>query len=173
VPQIHAVTVIGREPDRYGFEFDEAEPVAFEIVRVPPGTDLRRLAASASVPFPVMRSLNRVLVRAVTPPGRHWDLRVPIGAADSVMTALAPRRRSPAIEVTTVSTKASRAMARGDVHVVRPRDTVTSIAKQYGVSVGDLLRWNSLESQARIHPGDRLRVATRPSVERDGQGGFR
>ena len=173
VPQIHAVTVIGREPDRYGFEFDEAEPVAFEIVRVPPGTDLRRLAASASVPFPVMRSLNRVLVRAVTPPGRHWDLRVPTGAADSVMTALAPRRRSPAIEVTTVSTKASRAMARGDVHVVRPRDTVTSIAKQYGVSVGDLLRWNSLENQARIHPGDRLRVATRPSVERDGQGGFR
>jgi lipoprotein NlpD len=57
--------------------------------------------------------------------------------------------------------------------VVRPRDTVSSIAKQYGVSVGDVLRWNRLEGQARIHPGDRLRVATRPSVERDGQGGFR
>jgi peptidoglycan lytic transglycosylase D len=173
VPQIHAATVIAREPDRYGFEFDEAEPVAVEIVRVPPGTDLRRLAASASVPFPVMRSLNRVLVRAITPPGRPWDLRVPGGAADSVMTALAPRRRPPTKEIATVSSKASRIVARGEVHVVRPRDTISSIAKQYGVSVGDVLRWNSLEGQARIHPGDRLRVVTRPSVESDGQGGFR
>ncbi len=171
VPQIHAVTVIARDPDRYGFEFDDAEPVAVEIVKVPPGTDLRRLAGSASVPFPVIRSLNRVLVRAVTPPGRTWELRVPAGASDAVLTALAPRRPAPALAAT--SGKVSRIAARADVHVVRPRDTVSSIAKQYGVSVGDLLRWNSLERQARIRPGDRLRVATRPSVENDGQGGFR
>ena len=173
VPQIHAATVIGRDPDRYGFDFDEEEPVAVDIVHVPPGTDLRRIAASTSIPFHVLRSLNRVLVRSITPPGRSWDLRVPAGSADSVMTALAPRRRPPTVQVATVSTKTVRASSRGDVHVVRPRDTVSSIAKQYGVSVGDLLRWNSLEGQARIHPGDRLRVATRPSVERDGQGGFR
>jgi membrane-bound lytic murein transglycosylase D len=173
VPQIHAATVIARDPDRYGFEFDEVEPVAVEIVRVPPGTDLRRLAASTSVPFPVLRSLNRVLVRGVTPPGRPWELRVPAGATESVVTALAPRRRTPTPELAALTSKVSRAAARGDVHVVRPRDTVTSIARQYGVSVGDLLRWNSLERQARIHPGDRLRVATRPFVERDGQGGFR
>jgi membrane-bound lytic murein transglycosylase D len=172
VPQIHAATVIGRDPDRYGFEFEDADPVAVETVRVPPGTDLRRLAAASSVPFPVLRSLNRVLVRSITPPGRHWELRVPAGAADSVTTALAPRRRTPAVEVAT-RTKVTRVVARDDVHVVRPRDTVSSIAKQYGVSVGDVLRWNRLEGQARIHPGDRLRVATRPSVERDGQGGFR
>ena len=173
VPQIHAATVIGRDPDRYGFEFDEVEPVAVEIVKVPPGTDLRRLAASTSVPFSVLRSLNRVLVRGVTPPGRPWELRVPEGATDTVMTALAPRRRTPAPELAVATSKVSRVAARGEVHVVRPRDTVSSIAKQYGVSVGDLLRWNRLERQARIHPGDRLRVATRPSVERDGQGGFR
>jgi membrane-bound lytic murein transglycosylase D len=173
VPQIHAATVIGRDPDRYGFEFDEVEPAAVEVVKVPPGTDLRRLAASTAVPFPVLRSLNRVLVRGITPPGRPWELRVPEGATDSVLTALAPRRRMPPAVLASASSKVSRAVARGDVHVVRPRDTVSSIAKQYGVSVGDVLRWNSLERQSRIHPGDRLRVATRPSVERDGQGGFR
>ena len=90
-----------------------------------------------------------------------------------MLTALAPRRRTPTAVVATVSSKTSRVSSRGDVHVVRPRDTISSIAKQYGVSVGDVLRWNSLEGQARIHPGDRLRVATRSSVERDGQGGFR
>ena len=173
VPQIHAATVIGRDPDRYGFEFEDAEPTAIEVVKVPPGTDLRRLAASSSVPFPVLRALNRVLVRGITPPGRPWELRVPIGTTDSVMTALAPRRRTPAVEVASARTTVSRAASRGDVHVVRPKDTVSSIAKQYGVSVGEVLRWNSLAQQSRIRPGDRLRVATRPSVERDGQGGFR
>lgn len=173
VPQIHAATMIGRDPERYGFEFEDVEPTAAEIVRVPAGTDLRKLAASASVPFTVLRSLNRVLVRGITPPGRTWELRVPIGATESVMTALAPRRRAPVVQVAATAGKVTRVASRSDVHVVRPRDTVSSIAKQYGVSVGDVLRWNSLEQQARIRPGDRLRVATRPSVERDGQGGFR
>jgi membrane-bound lytic murein transglycosylase D len=173
VPQIHAATMIGRDPDRYGFEFDEAEAVAIARVKVPPGTDLRRLAASASIPFVQLRSLNRVLVRGVTPPGRPWELRVPAASLDSVTVALAPRRRTPPADVATVSIKTARVASHSDVHVVRPRDTVSSIAKQYGVSVRDLLRWNRLEQQARIHPGDRLRVATRPSVERDGQGGFR
>lgn len=45
------------------------------------------------------------------------------------------------------------------MHVVRARETVASIAKQYGISVVDLLRWNRLENQDRIRPGDRLRVA--------------
>jgi peptidoglycan lytic transglycosylase D len=183
VPQIHAATVIGRDPDRYGFEFEDVEPTAFEIVNAPGGTDLRRLAASTSVPFPVLRSLNRVLVRGITPPGRTWQLRVPAGASDAVQTALAPRPRTPARvvaaahkpgrPVATANSIVSRASGPGEVHVVRPRDTVSSIAKQYGVSVRDVLRWNSLEQQARIRPGDRLRVATRLSVERDGQGGFR
>jgi LysM repeat protein len=70
----------------------------------------------------------------------------------------------------------SRAAAAGpdSVHVVRPKDTVSSIAKKYGVTVTEVLRWNRLEEQTRIRPGDRLRVAdVRPSVDRDGQGGFR
>jgi membrane-bound lytic murein transglycosylase D len=173
VPQIHAATVIGRDPDRYGFEFDDVEPVAVELVKVPPGTDLRRLAPGSGVAFETLRSLNRVLVRGVTPPGGSWNLRVPAGSGERVLTALAARRKAPATHVAAARPKVARAASGPDVHVVRPRDTVASIAKQYGVSIGDVLRWNSLEGRARIHPGDRLRVATRPSVENDGQGGFR
>jgi membrane-bound lytic murein transglycosylase D len=42
---------------------------------------------------------------------------------------------------------------------VRPRDTISTIAKRYGVSVRDVMRWNRLDHQDRIRPGDRLRVA--------------
>jgi membrane-bound lytic murein transglycosylase D len=172
VPQIQAAAVIGRDPERYGFEFVEVEPVAVETVKVPPRTDLRRLASLTRVPFEELRRLNRVLVRGITPPGRPWQLRVPTGVAETVVAALAPK---PQVRVAraSVSGKKTAGIAPPDVHVVRPRETVGSIARQYGVSVGDVIRWNRLERQARIRPGDRLRVATRPSVEPDGQGGFR
>jgi len=44
---------------------------------------------------------------------------------------------------------------------------VSTIAKRYGVSVGDVMRWNRLDSTDRIRPGDRLRVAgARPTADR-------
>jgi membrane-bound lytic murein transglycosylase D len=173
VPQIHAVTMIGQDPGRYGFEFNEPTPVDVEHVVVPPSTDLRRLATASGVTIETLRSLNPVLVRAVTPPGTTWDLRVPAGSRPAVTAALASKRHPQHGVVRTRSGKVTAAPGP-DYHVVRPQDTVASIAKRYGVSVGDVLRWNRLQQQARIHPGDRLRIAdARPSVERDGQGGFR
>ncbi|MBI3030122.1 MAG: LysM peptidoglycan-binding domain-containing protein, partial [Candidatus Rokubacteria bacterium] len=44
------------------------------------------------------------------------------------------------------------------VHVVKPRDTLSDIAKRYGVSVADLVRLNGLDPKARIYPGDRIRL---------------
>jgi LysM repeat protein len=173
VPQIHAATLIGQDPGRYGFEFTNPEPLAIETVSVPPSTDLRRLAPRSGVTFEALRTLNPVLVRAVTPPGHTWQLRVPAGTRTDVMSALmppAPKRRPVA---TVARGKSPRSSSRDDVHVVKPRETVSSIAKQYGVSVAEVLRWNRLEEEARIRPGDRLRVADIRTSLSDGQGGFR
>lgn len=174
VPAIHAVTLIAENPAQYGFEIPETSPAGVETISVPPSTDLRRLSVKAGISPGSLQALNPVLVRAVTPPGQPWQLKVPPGTRSSVQAALAPPpvpRRSTA---TTASGGVTRVRAvREDVHVVRPRDTVSSIAKQYGVAVADVLRWNRLAEQARIRPGDRLRIAdVRPSVS-DGQGGFR
>jgi LysM repeat protein len=48
-----------------------------------------------------------------------------------------------------------------EIHVVRPRETINSIAKRYGVKAGDVLRLNSLSGHDAIRPGDRLRIADR------------
>jgi membrane-bound lytic murein transglycosylase D len=168
VPQIHAATMIGRDPGRYGFEFDDQEPAAVETVSVPGSTDLRRLAAGAGLSLQTVRALNPTLVRAVTPPGGAWTLRVPSGARESVVAALRPKRAP--VAVASARGEVSRVSATGEIHVVRPRDTVSGIAKRYGVSVGDVMRWNSLGSQDRIRPGDRLRVAgVRSAADRDGR----
>jgi len=173
VPAIHAATLIAQDPARYGFELTETGPLAVETVSVPASTDLRRLAPRTGITLDTLRTLNPVLVRSITPPGDAWQLKVPVGTRTEVMTALAPPAK-PALPAKPARGGTLRpAASRGDVHVVQPRDTVGSIAKQYGVSVSDVLRWNRLEEQARIRPGDRLRVAdVRPSVP-DGRGGFR
>jgi LysM repeat protein len=110
----------------------------------------------------------------VTPPGPAWHVRVPAGRRAEVVAALAARPHQSPTVARVGSRRTVHLDAGADIHVVRPRDTVSSIAKQYGVAVRDVLRWNRLEEQARIRPGDRIRIASaRPSVERDGQGGFR
>jgi LysM repeat protein len=166
VPQIQAATVIGRDPARFGFEAGEVREHAVERVVVPASTDLRRLSAVSGISPETLRSLNPVLVRGVTPPGTSYEVAVPPGSRSSVVSALARKDR--------LNAGSTRVAAARDVHVVRPRETVSSIAKHYGVSVNDLLRWNRLDKQDPIRPGDRLRIADlRRSVDRDGQGGFR
>jgi membrane-bound lytic murein transglycosylase D len=46
-----------------------------------------------------------------------------------------------------------------DVHVVRRGETMWGIARRYGVSPGDLLRWNGRKARALLRPGDQLVVA--------------
>jgi membrane-bound lytic murein transglycosylase D len=173
VPAIHAATLIGQDPERYGFEFTDDRAVAVELVAVPASTDLRRLAPRTGIALETLRQLNPVLVRAITPPGDAWQLKVPAGTRAEVVSALAPpaNRTTPAKTVRSGAVKP--AASHHDMHVVQPKDTVSSIAKQYGVSVADVLRWNRLEEQGKIRPGDRLRVAEIRSALSDGQGGFR
>ncbi len=153
VPAIQAATLIGRDPDQYGFEVGGEPWDDTERISVPPATDLRRLSTVAGISPAMLRALNPTLVRGVTPPGTRWEIRVPAGTREGVLAALAPRR-----SVGIAKARASR-HAAAEIHVVRPRETVTSIAKRYGLSVKEVLRWNSLESQDPIRPGDRLRVA--------------
>ncbi len=171
VPAIHAATVIGRDPARYGFEPVEVRPLATETVAVPPSTNLKQIASSSGISLETLRSLNPVLVRGITPPGGPYELKVPAGTRDEVVAALAPRR-GPA------RGKAGRAVVQGpagrEIHVVRPRETVSSIAKRYGVSVADVLRWNRLDADDVIRPGDRLRVAAAHlAAGREGSAGVR
>jgi membrane-bound lytic murein transglycosylase D len=170
VPAIQAAMLIGRDPSQYGFEPSPIGIPDIERLTVPGSTDLRKIASGSGIPLQTLRSLNPVLVRGITPPGRTWEVRVPSGSREVVLAALAPKHK---VVATTVVASSRRPAATG-FHVVRARDTVSSIAKLYGVTASDVVRWNNLENGDAIRPGDRLRVSSiRPSAEVDGQGGFR
>ncbi len=174
VPAIHAATLIAQDPARYGFEFTEPGSLDVEVVAVPPMTDLRRLAPRAGISLDALRKLNPVLVRAITPPGGSWQLKVPAGTRSDVLSALAPPSAKKRPVPPGAHGRSHPVTASGDdVHVVQPHDTVSSIAKLHGVRVADVLRWNRLDEQDRIRPGDRLRVADSLASASEGQGGFR
>jgi membrane-bound lytic murein transglycosylase D len=161
VPQIHAATVIGQDPSRYGFDVGGHSQTAVEFVSIPAGTNLTAIAKTSGVSTDTLRSLNPVLVKGVTPPGGPYRLRVPAGTSVAIPSGLTAGKspRDP-----------HRSPARGDVHVVRSRDTVSGIAKHYGVPVADILRWNNIAAGDVIRPGDRLVVTDlRLSAARDGQ----
>ncbi len=155
VPQIHAATVIGRDPEKFGFETVEPAPQAVETVSVPPSTNLTTLARAAGLSAEMLRSLNPVLVRGITPPGARYDLKIPVGTHAGVMAALS----RPVHAATAVARREGHAPKGTTTHIVRANETVSGIAKHYGVKVADVVRWNRLGPEARIRPGDRLRVA--------------
>jgi membrane-bound lytic murein transglycosylase D len=171
VPQIQAATLIAQDPEKYGFEFGAEAPPPTDRVTVPAATDLRRVAAASGIPYQTLRALNPVLVRGVTPPGRTFQIAIPAGTRDSVLAAVTPRKR---LVVAKKAGKSVTVSGSDAVHIVRPRETVGSIARQYGVSVKDVVRWNRLaKADPIIRPGDRLRIADLRLSAEDGQGGFR
>jgi len=160
VPQIHAATVIGKDPTRYGFDVGGQAPGEVDRVPVPPGTHLAAISKPAGVSVDTLRALNPVLVKGVTPPGAPYPLRVPAGTAPAVQQALAGGR---------IAVPERQAAPAATVHVVRSGDTVTGIARRYRVSSADLLRWNRLGAGHVLRPGDRLVLAdVKLSASREG-----
>lgn len=177
VAAIQAAILIHREPERYGFSAVPEPPLTYETIRVNGGTRLPRLAEDAGIDHVDLKALNPELRTPQTPPGEFYALKVPVGGADKVRVVLERDAARSMVASTRRSGQGADQVTAGrvvadSVHVVKPKDTVGGIAKRYGVSVAEIRRWNRLSEEARIRPGDRLRVAMAPARE-EGQGGFR
>jgi LysM repeat protein len=92
-----------------------------------------------------------------TPPDGSYPLKVPIGGAKLVQSAL--ERNGSLREPVSRPGDLHRGKAPPAIHVVKRGETAHAVAKRYGISVADLLRWNNLAGDVHIRAGDRLRVA--------------
>lgn len=143
VPALLAATLIGQDPDRFGFQVAPEPVLAYNLVTAPPLLKLKYLATRSGLSFEDLRGLNLELRRGVTPPGGPYPLKVPAGSGGVAEMVLAETRT---------------ALANGTLHVVKPGEALERIAKRYGVSVAELVRWNGLSDASRIFPGDWLVV---------------
>nr|MCU0231714.1 LysM peptidoglycan-binding domain-containing protein [Acidobacteriota bacterium] len=151
VPAIQAATVIAKDPARFGFGWvDLQDPVVYEIASVPFSADIKTLASVAQTDPATLRALNPDLRRGITPPGRTYLLKVPVGSSAGFAERLAqipPEQRVAQLE-----------------HRVRRGETVTSVAKRYRVSASSLRAANGLTKKSRLQAGQVL-VVPRGSVD--------
>ena len=89
-----------------------------------------------------------------TPPDASYGLKVPVGTTSLIEAAADLDAATPRIAPA----------PRAGVHVVQAGDTVWRIARQYGVAVKLLVKWNGLDRPDRIFPGERLRVTALPAT---------
>ncbi|HEV2664085.1 MAG TPA: transglycosylase SLT domain-containing protein [Blastocatellia bacterium] len=88
VPNILAVILIAKNPEKYGFSVKPEPPMKYDYVKVNNMLDLRLASDATDTPFEMLLALNPDLKRAVTPPGVDHLLRVPPGKGRALQTAL-------------------------------------------------------------------------------------
>lgn len=145
VPKLVGAIIVAGAPERYGYEKPvPGGPRRFDEVQVPDATTIDVLASAAGVDEETMRALNPELFRGFTPPGRSWRLRVPEGhgTAFAENYAKIPQdRRMTVVE-----------------HAVEPGETLSHIARRYGVTVSELQAANPEVRPRYLRVGARLTV---------------
>ena len=88
VPLMLAMGHIAKEPAKYGFhDIEYEQPLQFEEVMIPGGTQLADVATAAGADPEVLYDLNPHLLKKQTPPNREMAVRVPVGQSQQVAAA--------------------------------------------------------------------------------------
>lgn len=148
VPKLIAAILIARNPEQHGFtDVNYQQPVQYDLIKVPPRTDLRAIAVSGSTTVKKIRKLNNELRKNQTPPTNgSYELKIPAGSYDLVAANLT--RLHP---IVTTGYK---------THKVGRGDTIGRISKRYRVSMTTLLKANKLHTP-NLKIGQRLRIPYR------------
>jgi membrane-bound lytic murein transglycosylase D len=151
VPLILAATIIGNNPEAYGFTRPTSAPLEYDVVEVDAPIDLETAAKSAGATVEQMRNLNPELRHWTTPLDREtYSLKIPKGAGVAFEAAVAAIPESERV--------------RFGAHVVERGDTLSKIARRYGTSVEALASANNLKARSTIHPGQVLTVPVPPGT---------
>jgi membrane-bound lytic murein transglycosylase D len=142
VPIVLAMTLIAKDPQRYGIQVEPDPPLRTDSVRPGHPIDLRLVAESIDVDLDTLRLLNPQLLRLVTPPAPSFVLRLPEGTAEhfqAEIAAIPPEKW--------VSYRQ---------HRVMEGDTLSAIAKQYRVATTAIADANGLDLKALLPVGQKL-----------------
>jgi len=144
VPKLLAMKRLMAEPERYGLEFAVIpnEPY-FAVIDTKSQIDLKIAAQLAGTSYDELVALNPGYNRWATDPDGPHRMLVPIDAADGFDAAL--QTLSPDDRV------------RFAVHEVTRRETLASIAKQYGTSAAVISKVNDLKD-GKVSAGESLKI---------------
>ena len=172
VPLMLAMGHIAKDPAKYGFDaLEYQEPLRFEVVWVPGATELETIARAAGVDAERVEELNLHLMKGRTPASRGWSVRIPEGTRISFERTFPALYRAARLAVREETKREPTSVARSEAtrtHRVRRGETLTSIARRYGVTVSALRSANANVDARRLSVGRSLRIPSGKVVASNG-----
>jgi len=136
VPKMLAALTIAKDPEKYGFgDVLYEDPLAFDKVVIPGGTDLAALGELIDVPLEILKEWNPELKRFCTPPNvEAYEIRLPRGFASVAEERMEEIRKEAKVTFL--------------LHEVGKKDTLVSLAEEYETPVSILKEMNGLRSNS-------------------------
>ena len=143
VSTVLAAAIIGSDPEAYGFHIKPLTDWEYEVIEIDRSLDLDKIAIALRVNYQELKKFNPELRQGVTPPAKTpYPLKVPLGKGASLTKAVASIPTSDKIDY--------------QVHFVRRGETLSVIARKYGVSLTKLVQANRIKNQNRLSVGQKL-----------------
>jgi membrane-bound lytic murein transglycosylase D len=142
VPIILALTLISKDPARYGIEFEPEPPLKADAVKLGKPIDLRLVAETIDTDIETLRSLNPQLLRLVTPADPEFVLQLPEGTADRFYA-----------EIAAIPPEKWVSWRR---HKVEQGETLSAVAKRYHVLPSEIAQANDLSAAGTLQEGQKL-----------------
>ena len=131
VPTFIAAAIMAKEPEKYGFFVEPEPPLEYDTVTVRECVDLNIVAQCVDTTFEALKNLNPALLRWCTPPDRDsWVLNIPKGTRQKFLENYAKVPDDK--KLTWIH------------HLIRSGETLSTIARHYGVSVSEIKRFNKI-----------------------------
>jgi membrane-bound lytic murein transglycosylase D len=142
VPIILALTLISKDPARYGIEFEPEPPLKADAVKPGQPIDLRLVAETIDTDLETLRSLNPQLLRLVTPADPNFVLQLPEGTAERFFA-----------EIAAIPPEKWVSWRR---HKVEQGETLSAVARRYHVLASEIAQANDLPAGGNLEEGQKL-----------------
>jgi membrane-bound lytic murein transglycosylase D len=143
VPQILAAVIMAKNPEKYGLDkLTPSPPVIYDTVSVDYAIDMKLVADVTNSTVPEIVELNPSLLRLTTPSDMSFDLHLPPGTKQLFMDRLKdiPEDRR----------------ASWRFHVVKPGETLESIATNLHAKAADIAETNGITAADPMSVDDEL-----------------
>ena len=149
VPKLMGLREILLKPKKYGITLPQlASKPFFQVIDLPGQIDLVEFADRSQIDKKLIRTLNRGFKRWATSPDGPHRLLIPVGEDDIERADYFDRSQSALANASPLNYRN---------HIIRSGETLSHIARQYGVSVSAIKVTNRLSSH-RIRAGKSLLI---------------